>query len=166
MKAALDVHYENDMARAACVVFEDWWDSKPAELIRVSVPTPSQYRPGRFYERELPCLMSVLQRANREFDTIIIDGFVHLRPGVGKGLGVHLYESLSYSPVIVGVAKRPLKVADHFVRIIRGRSRRPLYISSIGCPVEEAARLVTSMHGSYRIPTLLKIADQLARGSW
>jgi deoxyribonuclease V len=163
MKAVLDVHYESTRSIAACVVFNNWLDSKPAELIRVIVPGASQYCAGRFYERELPCLMSVLQRAGREFDTIIIDGYVHLRTDVGKGLGVYLFETLPYSPVVVGVAKNPLKVADHFVPIYRGKSKRPLFVSAIGCSVEQAASSILGMHGPYRIPTLLKLADHHAR---
>jgi deoxyribonuclease V len=163
MKAALDVHYESDRSIAACVVFDDWLDSEPTELIRVVEPRALPYRAGRFYERELPCLMSVLERSGCEFDTIIIDGYVHLSSDAGKGLGAHLFESLPYSPAVIGVAKNPLKVADHFVLILRGRSRKPLFVSAIGCPVDQAARSILGMHGQYRIPTLLKLADHHAR---
>jgi deoxyribonuclease V len=107
--------------------------------------------------------MSVLQQADYEFDTIIIDGYVHLRADVGKGLGVHLFESLSYASVVVGVAKNPLKVANHYVPINRGRSKRSLFVSAIGCSIEQAAESILSMHGPYRIPTLLKLADHYAR---
>jgi deoxyribonuclease V len=164
MKAALDVYYESDRSTAACVVFKNWSDSKPTELIRAVVPSTSQYRAGRFYLRELPCLTSALQQAGEEFETIVIDGYVHLKDDVGKGLGMHLFESLPYSPVVIGVAKNPLKVADHFVPINRGRSRKPLFISATGCSVNEAVQSILSMHGPHRIPTLLKLADQQARG--
>ncbi len=83
--------------------------------------------------------MSVLQRADREFDPITIDVYVHLRTDAGKGLGVHLFESLSYSPVVVGVAKNPFKVADHYATINRGRSKRPLFVSATGCSIAQAA---------------------------
>lgn len=162
MKAVLDVHYRGGAAMAACGIFEDWPDSIPAELFRAVMPIPAPYRVGRFYERELPALLSVLSRTGREFETIVIDGYVHLRPDAGRGLGVHLHDALAYSPVVVGVAKNPLKIADRFLPIHRGRSRRPLYISSIGCPLDQAARAVLRMHGSFRIPTLLKIVDRYA----
>jgi hypothetical protein len=84
---------------------------------------------------------------------------------VGKGLGIHLFESLSYAPVVIGVAKNPLKIAERFVPIHRGRSRKPLFVSAAGCPVQEAARSILSMHGPYRIPTLLKQADHHARAT-
>ena len=51
MKAALDVHYESNRSIAACVVFNNWLDIEPADLIRVIVPRASQYCVGRFYER-------------------------------------------------------------------------------------------------------------------
>jgi deoxyribonuclease V len=107
--------------------------------------------------------MSLLGRSDHEFEAIIIDGYVHLRADAGKGLGVHLFESLSYLTVVIGVAKNPLKVADHFVLINRGRSRKPLFVSAIGCSVDQAARSILSMYGPYRIPTLLKLADHHAR---
>lgn len=165
MKAVLDVHYDRDQAVAACVVFCSWQDSQPVKLIRTTLPPARQYHAGRFYERELPCLLSVLQEAEVEFETIIIDGFVHLRPEVGKGLGVYLAESLSYPVSVMGVAKKVLKVAERYVQIHRGRSTKPLYISAIGCPLEYAAQSIRSMHGPYRIPTLLKIVDQHARSA-
>ena len=163
MKAALDVHYENDRAFAACILFEKWQDSLPLEIIRTDVPAAKPYQAGRFYLRELPCLLAVLQQAGQDFETILIDGFVHLQPEVGKGLGMHLYESLDYPAAVIGIAKRQLKVAEQFLPILRGRSKRPLYISAIGCSLDHAARSVASMHGPHRIPTLLKLVDQCAR---
>jgi deoxyribonuclease V len=163
MKAALDVHYAKGKAFAACIVFNTWLDSEPAETYRVVVPFPSRYRSGRFYERELPCLLAVLSHTKHRYSTIVIDGFVHLKESSGKGLGAHLHESLSYSTVVIGVAKSPLKIAEHFAPVFRGKSKKPLYISSAGCGVEEAARSILSMHGSYRIPTMLLLADQHAR---
>lgn len=165
MKAVLDVHYAYDRSFAACVVFDTWVDSAPTELIRVVVPGAPPYHTGRFYERELPCLISVLQRADREFEAIVIDGYVHLRTDVGKGLGAYLFEALPYAPVVIGVAKTPLQVATGAVPIIRGKSNRPLFVSAIGCPVAQAAQSVVSMHGPYRIPTLLRLADRHARAA-
>ena len=92
MKAALDVYYESDRAVAACVVFHNWYDKVPMKLFRTFMPAIRQYHAGRFYERELPCLLSVLQEVNQEFATIIIDGFVHLKTEVGIGLGLHLFQ--------------------------------------------------------------------------
>lgn len=165
MKAAIDVCYEQSRWMAACVVFADWQDGKPAEVVFASGAYPRPYRPGRFYERELPCLVSVLQRADREFEAIVIDGYVHLKPGSGRGLGARLFDSLPYSPAVVGVAKNPLKIADRYVPIHRGRSKRPLFISATGLCADQAAQCVLEMHGPHRIPTLIRIADNQARAA-
>lgn len=163
MKAALDVYYEGSMAVASCVAFMDWADSEPADVASVIVPGILQYRPGRFYEREMPCLKAVLKHVGVEFDTIIVDGYVNLKNETGKGLGAHLFDTLSYSPAVVGVAKNPLDIADRFVQINRGCSRRPLFVSALGCRPEQAAVWIKYMHGPYRIPTLLRLADQVGR---
>jgi deoxyribonuclease V len=163
VKAALDVHYEEDRAVAACVVFDEWSDGRPVALLREVLPAAARYRPGRFFERELPCLLAVLDKAAVRFDTILIDGYVHLRADVGKGLGARLFQSLSYASSVIGIAKNPLVVAGRCIPILRGRSRKPLFVSAIGCNVQRAARLVASMHGPYRIPTLLRLADRHAR---
>jgi len=165
MKAALDVHYGREGATAACVTFETWGDAAPVEVHRTTVADVAGYRPGRFYERELPCLLAVLRAAGREFEAIVIDGYVHLKPGAGKGLGQHLREALPYPAAVIGVAKNPLKVADRFVPVARGRSAKPLYVSAAGCPPDAARKAVLAMHGPYRIPTLLRLADQFARGA-
>lgn len=163
MKAALDVCYHDARAFAACVVFDSWLDEKPADVAHVSVPATRRYRAGRFFERELPSLLEVLNAVEQQFDTILIDGYVHLKEGNGRGLGAHLFDALPYSTAVIGVAKSPLAVADRFVPILRGRSMRPLYVSAVGCPVREAAGRVARMHGPHRIPTLLRLADRFAR---
>lgn len=163
MKAILDVSYGETLAVAVCLTFQDWSDGEPAGEVRQTLPVPAGYRAGRFFERELPCLMAVLERSGQRFEALVIDGYVHLQPGHGPGLGARLAEELGYPAVIVGVAKSPLVIADRFVPIPRGRSRKPLLVSAIGCPPVVAARRVASMHGPYRIPTLLRLADRLAR---
>jgi deoxyribonuclease V len=165
VKAAVDVHYRDDRAAAACVVFRGWRDGKPERLVRATVPGAAGYRAGAFFERELPGVLAVLEQAGERFDTVVIDGYVHLGPGTGPGLGVHLAEALGYPSAIVGVAKSPLRLAQRFVPVMRGRSVKPLFVSALGCPLERAARWVRDMHGPYRIPTLLKLADRHARGA-
>ncbi|MCX7966460.1 MAG: endonuclease V [Syntrophorhabdaceae bacterium] len=161
MKAAIDVYYEEDRSIGVCIIFNDWKDSTPYDVKRVVLPPARDYFPGKFYRRELPCILSLLETIDYPFEIIIIDGYVHLKRG--KGLGTYLFESLPYPSSIIGVAKNPLKIADKFMAIKRGNSNRPLFISSIGCSLEYAAESIISMHGKYRIPTLLKMADSLTR---
>jgi deoxyribonuclease V len=49
------------------------------------------------------------------------------------------------------------------VPIVRGISRQPLFVTTIGTDVAAAAAAVLGMHGAHRIPTLLKRVDRLAR---
>jgi len=49
--------------------------------------------------------------------------------------------------------------------VLRGDSRRPLYVTAAGLDPAAAALHVRSMHGPFRIPTLLKRVDQLCRTS-
>ena len=164
MNAILDVHYQKGAASVACGRFSSWTDSSPSGANVSRLDIPSAYVPGRFFERELPCLLHALERERIRFETIVIDGYVHLKPPVRKGLGLHLAESVPYPVAVIGVAKNPLKAADRFVPILRGGSTKPLFVSAVNVPVERAAELIRSMDGEFRIPTLIRTADRLCRG--
>jgi deoxyribonuclease V len=90
----------------------------------------------------------------------VIDGYVSL--GTGPGLGQHLFEALGGEIAIIGVAKSKF-AGSSGTEILRGRSRRPLYITSVGIERRAACERIRSMHGPHRIPTLLKQVDQVAR---
>lgn len=164
LKAALDVHYRGDLYTASCVIFSGWEDAGPLEVVTTEGRGVRPYRPGFFYERELPCLLDVLGKASRHLETIVLDGYVHLAEPHRKGLGMFLYESLGGRSTVVGVAKNPLSIAERFVEVMRGTSSRPLYVSCAGCTLEEACSWIQNMHGAHRIPTLLKIAHARAAG--
>jgi len=163
MKAALDAFYDGGHACAACVAFESWSDGQAVATYRVVVPGVRPYRPGRFFERELCPLLAVLEESGGQFSHIIIDGYVHLKDG-RMGLGAHLHEALPHPVAVIGVAKNPLAITDRFEAILRGRSAKPLFVSAVGWGLAEAATAIAGMHGPYRIPTLLRLADRIARG--
>ena len=163
MNAILDVWYGKKYSIASCVRFSTWIDGNPIGVRITKLPVQAKYEPGMFYRRELPCLMHALQRESMKFNTLIIDGYVHLKPPRNKGLGLHLAESLGYEAVIIGVAKNPLTEADRYSSIYRGKSKKPLFISAFNMSLSRAADLIGSMHGEYRIPTLIKMADTLCR---
>lgn len=162
MIAAFDVHYlKNGYASAAAVLFSDYSDAEPASAFTRVLPEPADYRSGEFYRRELPCLLKLLEEIKETSNEIVIDGYVTL--GDKPGLGQHLFESLAGRVPVVGVAKSRYKGSSG-VEIIRGRSMKPLYVTSAGVDLYEAAEKIRTMHGAYRIPTLLKYVDLLARG--
>jgi len=70
--ACTDVHYVDDHAAAACLLFPAWTDSVPARQFRIEMPEASPYVPGQFYLRELPCLLAVLRLANEPLDAIFV----------------------------------------------------------------------------------------------
>jgi len=163
MNAVLDVHYDGDWANVACLHFAEWTDSVPAAAHFSQLEVPAEYRPGEFYLRELPCLLHALRQESMCFEALVVDGYVHLVPPINKGLGTHLAESLPYRTSVVGIAKNPFRLADRFLPVLRGRSHKPLFISAADMPVEKAAERVRSMHGEFRIPTLLRMTDRLSR---
>jgi deoxyribonuclease V len=159
--AAFDVHYrEEGLACAAAVAFHDVGDSAPAAAYRRLLPVPADYVPGDFYRRELPCILKLVEEMAAPARLFIVDGYVML--GARPGLGQHLYEAFSGRIPVIGVAKSPY-LGAHWVEVRRGASRKPLYITSAGIPLERACRAIRRMHGDHRIPTLLRLVDRLAR---
>jgi deoxyribonuclease V len=108
-------------------------------------------------------LLAALDTLDRPPDLVVIDGYVWLDRH--EGLGAHLYEALERRVPVIGVAKAAAPPSPAAQVVLRGRSRRPLYVTSAGLPVEVAAAKVRSMAGPHRIPTLLGEADRLARAA-
>jgi deoxyribonuclease V len=73
-----------------------------------------------------------------------------------------VYAQLNGRVAVVGVAKKAFTGA-FAKKVLRGSSLRPLYVTSVGMQPAQAADLVKRMHGHFRIPTLLKRADALAK---
>jgi deoxyribonuclease V len=161
MLACVDVDYRPCGAVAACVLFRAWSDSISVEERVQAIAQVEPYQTGQFYRRELPCLLSVLSTVSEPLETIVVDGYVWLGEEQA-GLGAHLYEALGRRVPNIGVAKtRFVGAAAETVQ--RGGSRRPLYVTAAGIDLLTAARHIQSMHGAYRIPTLLRRVDQLCR---
>jgi deoxyribonuclease V len=162
MIACVDVDYKETQAVAAGIAFRDWLDESVVEERAVSLPNIQPYQSGRFFIRELPCLLAVLA-VLPPVQIVLIDGYVWLekkRPG----LGAHLYQSLDGRVPVIGIAKTRYIGAEDVQEIRRGKSKQPLYISAVGLGAAQAAEHVCSMRGPYRIPTLLKRVDLLSRG--
>lgn len=166
MKLAFDVAYnENNIAQAVCVGFDNWNDESPRVIYKEFVIGLEEYKPGEFYKRELPCIEKILNKLDlTSVELIIVDGYVYLDDSGKPGLGAHLYDRLKGKIPVIGVAKTAFTDnVIHVREILRGESLNPLYISSIGIPLEEAAECIKTMHGNYRVPTVLKRLDQLTK---
>jgi deoxyribonuclease V len=162
--AAVDVHYPPDGGgRAALVLADSAAFAAPYRERVCFLDTVAPYRPGEFYLRELPALTAVLAGAG-PLELLVVDGYVDLDPDGRPGLGAHAYDQ-GLAPVVIGVAKTAFRCASHAVPVRRGVSSRPLYVTSVGLPVAEAAGLVAGMAGDARLPTALHRVDRLARGA-
>ncbi|MDJ0365944.1 endonuclease V [Hymenobacter sp. H14-R3] len=165
MILALDVAYAETQGYAVAVAFPTWDAAAVAASYAATVSPIAEYEPGAFYKRELPCLLAVLAQIDlATVSCVVVDGYVTLGAEARAGLGQHLYEALGSRLPVVGVAKtRFAGVAPQVAAVLRGQSQSPLYVTSVGLPVAEAARLVATMHGDYRFPTLLKVLDDLTK---
>ncbi len=161
MILAFDTYYIEDKAKAVAVAFNNWTDATPLEIYSEIIEGIAPYEPGSFYKREMPCVLSLLKTIPTEkVECIVVDGFVQLNDDGKPGLGAHLYEALEQKYPIIGVAKSGFHNNKKHVReLLRGESKKPLYISSIGFPLEEAYSYIQSMHGEFRMPTLLQLLD-------
>jgi len=162
---ALDVQYSSSTAFAAAVVFEAWDPDRPVTQYAERVSPVAAYEPGAFYLRELPPLCRVVEKLRESVDTLVIDGYCHLSPEGKPGLGAYLRDALKTPAAIVGVAKNRFRDSRHAEEVLRSGSARPLFVTSIGMESTEAADCIRRMAGPYRIPKLLKAADQLARSA-
>lgn len=161
MIAAVDVDYREDRAVAACLTFEAWSDGQATAAWTTALPAAADYTPGAFYARELPCLLAVLGPCAAGLSAVIVDGFVWLGEG-RPGLGARLFEALGGACPVVGVAKTSFQGAPA-AAVLRGGSKRPLFVTASGMSTAAAAERVAAMHGAHRVPTLLKRVDRLCR---
>ena len=165
MILATDVQYHpGGGATAAGVLFQDWTSGTPDRQIVAQVSAVAPYRPGAFFERELPCLMAVLDQMSAAPSCVIVDGYVTLGAEGRDGLGAHLHRALGGRVPVLGVAKSRFDGTPPEAEILRGRSSQPLFVTAIGMPGPDACACIARMHGPHRIPTLLRRVDRLARG--
>lgn len=165
MIIATDVYYWEDKAKAVGILFDDWEHENVLKINTAMLDGIADYVPGSFYKRELPCLLALLDQVDRAaVKYIIVDGYVLLNNEGKFGLGAYLYEALDGMIPIIGVAKKHfISNTQNAIAVLRGASKNPLYISSIGIDLEAAAALIKNMKGDYRMPDLLKLVDQHTR---
>lgn len=162
---AFDTYYYDDYANTICIAFEDWDSEKETEIFSEKTAITSEYESGAFYKRELPCIISLLEKIDlKDEDIIIVDGYVTLNDEGKIGLGGYLYEALDKKYPVVGIAKNGFSSPDFQRReVLRGESKTPLFLTAKGINVDETLPRIEKMHGDFRIPTLLKKLDQLTR---
>ncbi len=164
MYICLDAAYESSAGLACGVIFDSTKSQKPIKVITGSRLKVRPYVPGRFYERELPLLLNVLKRVEEDLNIIFIDGYVWL-PGNRPGLGAHLFKNLNEKIPVVGIAKNPFKGHRECLKVYRGKSSRPLFITSAGISIKAAAELVEKLYGQNRVPLMVTLSHIMARNA-
>jgi len=165
MILAFDTYYYDGKAKTICLEFQQWNQSTDFKVHTEIIDNVAEYIPGEFYKRELPCILSLLNKIDlKKVEVIIVDGFVYLDDEKKYGLGGHLYEKLNQEIPIIGVAKTNFaSIERHKRSLLRGDSQKPLYVTAIGIELEDAFQKVESMAGEFRMPTLLKEMDRLTK---
>lgn len=161
MIIAFDTYYFDNKAKTIGVSFNQWVDETPLKIHTETIEGIEEYEPGSFYKRELPCILSILNTIDIDkIELIIVDSYVILDDNGKLGLGGHLYESLGKQIPIIGVAKTGFHSNKlNTKQLLRGESKKPLFVSAIGIELNLAYEHIKSMHGNYRMPTLLQLMD-------
>lgn len=163
MILALDVHYAEGAATAAGVAFEQWESNSPAFTDVRTRSIDADYVPGALYRRELPALLDVVHALPSPVDRIRVDGYVYLEGRSRPGPGKHLFDALGGKAIVAGIAKTRFAGMGQEFEVDRGGNRRPLFVTCVGDDLPSAKDGVVRMHGEHRLPTMLKLADRLAR---
>jgi len=162
-----DTFYHENFANTAVVGIENWNDGSPSFELTDIVTEINDYESGAFYKRELPCLLSIINKIplDPQHDTLLIDGYVVLSDEGKLGLGGYLFNALEGKIPVVGVAKNDFVGLDKLKKVVyRGGSKKALFVTAMGFDLQKASELVSSMHGEFRFPTILKLVDQQCRG--
>ena len=165
MICCFDVFYRQQVATAAAVTISDWPAAKPLAEYSLEVDDVGEYQAGEFYKRELSPLSELIKKIDAPIKYFVIDAYCHLSSNQKPGLGAYLSQQLPDESVVIGVAKNRFRDTTHAVELSRGSSVRKLFVTSIGTSYQEAADMIDSMHGEFRMPTILKKVDQLSRSS-
>lgn len=165
MILAFDTYYFENKAKTICVEFCNWADEKCHKIYSETLENVEEYISGEFYKRELPCILSLLEKIDlTKVETIIVDGYVYLDDEEKYGLGGHLYEKLGGKIPVIGVAKTNFATIETNKKsVFRGESIKPLFITAIGIEIDEAVQKIKQMNGEFRMPTLLKEMDRLTK---
>jgi deoxyribonuclease V len=126
MILAFDTYYFDSKAKTVCILFNDWIDEENYKVETEIIDNVEEYQSGEFYKRELPCILSLLDKIElQNVKTIIIDGFVFLDDNNKPGLGGHLYQKLKGQIPVIGVAKANFATLEkNKKQLIRGKSEK------------------------------------------
>lgn len=168
MKLILDVHFDAEGARAAGLAFDDWAAPEPVRsfITRIAHVDKKSALRGEPDLRALPCLLQLLrEHALPDAELIVIAGLVHLDAQETPALGRHLHHALGGRSAVIGISKAAVPDLPAQFEVHREEETRPLIVTCAGIDLGAAKARVRAMHGKRRLPTLMKLAARLAKGS-
>jgi deoxyribonuclease V len=165
MKLAVDVHYDGEGATAAAVAFDEWDAPEPSRTFTTRIARVEKAARGAPDLRALPCILQLLREHALQPELIVIDGFVHLDADDTPGPGRHLYDALGGRTAVIGVSKTALPGTRAQFELHREEEARPLIVTCVGIDLGAAKVRLRAMHGKRRMPTLLKLAARMAKGT-
>ncbi|NUM35320.1 MAG: endonuclease V [Candidatus Brocadiae bacterium] len=179
---ALDIQYVGDFAHIGGDLWE--WQGGHIDTFAAAVKSSFPYVPGYFCFREGPPLLSFYEKLRDQYqifpDLIIIDGHGTAHP---RKLGVACWMGIATKVPTIGCAKDTLvhyegaleekKAArlpvfvdkDLVGYVLRTQDGiKPLFVSPGHLvSLETSALVILGLPGEYRIPDILRNADQAAR---
>jgi deoxyribonuclease V len=167
MKLVMDFHIEGGTARVAAVAFDEWGAAEATKNYVLSIAHVDKPAKGETDLRALPWLVQLLDANRLQPEAIVIDGFVHLDAQETPGLGRRLHDTLGGRSAVIGVSKSLFKgseTPDQFC-VFREDETPPLVVTCAGIDLGAAKARVRTMHGRKRVPTLMKLAARIAKGS-
>lgn len=140
---------------AVAGLIKDWQSTQFDKIYTIDIKDILDYQSDQFYQRELPCILQLLDVIEEHYDYIIIDGYVFLSAEQSPSLGFHLWDALTIKKPIIGVVKNFFKDTPQNCEILRGKSQKPLFITSIGINLIDAKQNILKMSGEHRLPDLI-----------
>ncbi len=167
MKLVMDFHIEGDTARIGAAEFDDWAAGEATKMYSLAIAHVEKPAKGELDLRALPWLVQLLEAQRLQPEAIVLDGFVDVDPQETPGLGRRLHDTLGGRSAVIGVSKSLFKgtdTPDQFC-VFREDETPPLVITAAGIDLGAAKARVRMMHGRKRMPTLMKLAARIAKGS-
>lgn len=165
MIVAFDSYYTNGQQKTVCVLFSDWEHPEINKSYTGFHKIEDSYHSGEFYKRELPGILHLIHEVGLEdINTILVDAFVWLDDNETPGLGGRLYHALNEKIPVIGIAKTDFATIHQNKRkLFRGKSIRPLFITSAGIDTDLATNFIKNLPGKFRIPDVLRELDRLTK---
>ena len=165
MKLVMDFQIQGDTARVAAVAFDDWAAFEGTKNYSLRIERVEKPAKGELDLRALPWLVQLLDANRLQPELIVLDGFVHLDAQETPGLGRRLHDTLGGRTAVIGVSRSGFKDTPEQFELHREEETAPLVITCAGIDLGAAKARVRMMHGRKRVPTLLKLAARIAKGS-